>query len=201
MWGAGHCVGNRILFVSRFERIKGPDIMLRAFSRVLETVPDAELDFVGSDDGFIDDAGRTWTLQDYLAAHLPVHAVHRVKYHGRLPRERIEELRKVSRVAVIASRHENFPLAAIESMCAGTPTIGSDVGGIPEIIRDEQTGLLFRAGDAEHLASQIGRILLGPDLSERLSAAAVGETSRFTSDAVALQTLGFYDTALAHAGK
>jgi len=50
---------------------------------------------------------------------------------------------------------ENQPLSILESFMAGTPVIGAQAGGIPELIQDGQTGFLFRAGDGEHLAEKI----------------------------------------------
>ena len=58
--------------------------------------------------------------------------------------------------------HENQPLSIMESFMAGTPAIGSQAGGIPELIRDGQTGFLFRPGDGEHLAEQIRAALTLP---------------------------------------
>ena len=51
--------------------------------------------------------------------------------------------------------HENQPLSIMESFMAGTPVVGSQAGGIPELIQDGQTGFLFRPGNGEHLARQI----------------------------------------------
>jgi len=50
---------------------------------------------------------------------------------------------------------ENQPLSILESFMAGTPVIGSQAGGVPELIQDGQTGFLFRTGDGEHLAEKI----------------------------------------------
>ncbi len=58
--------------------------------------------------------------------------------------------------------HENQPLSIMESFMAGTPVIGSQAGGIPELIQDGQTGFLFRPGDGEHLAQQIRAALTLP---------------------------------------
>ena len=54
--------------------------------------------------------------------------------------------------------YENNPLSVIESLCMGTPVIGAEVGGIPELIR-EGDGMLFRMGDKEELASAIVSVM------------------------------------------
>jgi len=61
----------RILFVGRFDRHKGGDLIIDAFGRVLANVPDARLWFVGPDRGYIDTNGRTWHIEEYLRDRLP----------------------------------------------------------------------------------------------------------------------------------
>jgi glycosyltransferase involved in cell wall biosynthesis len=65
-------------------------------------------------------------------------------------------------IFVIPSLQEAFGQTALESTACGTPIVGSDAGGIPEIVRDGVTGLLFPAGDPRSLAAAIGN-LLGDD--------------------------------------
>ncbi|MGB7283448.1 MAG: glycosyltransferase family 4 protein [Candidatus Acidiferrum sp.] len=65
-------------------------------------------------------------------------------------------------IFVIPSIQDNLPNTALEALACGTPVVGSDAGGIPEIVRDGATGLLFPAGDARSLAAAI-EALLGDD--------------------------------------
>jgi len=58
-------------------------------------------------------------------------------------------------IMVMPSRIESFGVAAVEAGSAGLPVIAPNIGGIPEIIEDEVTGILFPAGDAEKLAETI----------------------------------------------
>ena len=58
-------------------------------------------------------------------------------------------------VAVIPSRVENYPTVVRESLHAGVPVIGPNVGGVPEIIQDGENGLLFRGGDYKDLANKL----------------------------------------------
>jgi len=62
-------------------------------------------------------------------------------------------------IFVIPSLQEAFGQTALESMACGTPVVGSDAGGIPEIVRDGATGLLFPAGDPRSLAAAIENLL------------------------------------------
>ncbi len=191
-WNASAATARKILYVGRFERIKGPDVILAAFSRVIEKAPDAQLTFVGPDNGFQDDAGRTWSIDEYLGAHFPPPVRSRIRYLGALPRAAIEKLRVESSVAVVASRQESFSLALVESMAAGTPTIASNVGGMVEIIEDGKTGLMFRSAQPDHLAAQILSVFENPLLAESLSVAGIARSRQFTPVEVARQTLDFY---------
>ena len=65
--------------------------------------------------------------------------------------------------------YENCPFSVIESQMYGTPVIGSRMGGIPELIREGQTGELFDAGNAVQLAQKLRRILFTPGLAQAYS--------------------------------
>jgi glycosyltransferase involved in cell wall biosynthesis len=73
---------------------------------------------------------------------------------------------------VIPSREDNLPNTVVEALACGTPALGFAVGGIPELIRPGETGLLAPAEDAEALAAAMGRLLRDRDLRLRLAAQA-----------------------------
>jgi glycosyltransferase involved in cell wall biosynthesis len=66
---------------------------------------------------------------------------------------------------------DGMPTVLIEAMALGAPCVGSDVTGIPEIVRHEETGLIARAGDAVALAEALERVLGDAGLRTRLSRA------------------------------
>lgn len=68
--------------------------------------------------------------------------------------------------------YDNFPTSIIESMVLGTPVIGSRIGGVPEMIKDGDNGLLFNPGDQGELAERIALLFNDHSLRERLSIAA-----------------------------
>jgi glycosyltransferase involved in cell wall biosynthesis len=73
-------------------------------------------------------------------------------------------------VFVIPSLQEAFGQTALESMACGTPVVGSDAGGIPEVVRDGVTGLLSRAGESLSLRDAILRLLNDSSLRSSLGA-------------------------------
>lgn len=65
--------------------------------------------------------------------------------------------------------YENCPFSVMESIMYGTPVVGSRIGGIPELIEDGKTGILFEAGNTEAMENAINKILLNDDLAKEMS--------------------------------
>jgi len=74
-------------------------------------------------------------------------------------------------VVALTTLEETFGLVLAEAMRAGVAVIGSNSGGVPEIITQDQTGLLFTAGDAASLAQQLNRYAIDGQLRQRLASA------------------------------
>jgi glycosyltransferase involved in cell wall biosynthesis len=184
-----------ILFVGRFDRHKGGDLVIDGFKTIAASLPTTELVFVGPDHGFRDDAGRVHSLSAFLDDRLPPSVRSRVHVMGPLPAETVKGLRRRSHVTVVASRYENFPLALVEALGFGCPTVASDVGGIPEILDRDRTGLLFAAGDSSDLARKVMTLFERPELAAELGRqAAIDIGARLTPAAIARRTLDYYQT-------
>ncbi|MBX2866607.1 glycosyltransferase family 4 protein [Candidatus Kaiserbacteria bacterium] len=74
---------------------------------------------------------------------------------------------------VLPSKKEGFPYALLEAGSAGIPVIASNVGGIPELIKDKKTGLLMNPADANTLLSALGHAIENPDQTEKYAAALI----------------------------
>jgi len=100
-----------------------------------------------------------------------------VVFHGRLKRQEIADLLARVDAAVTPSvptadgRREGIPVALMESLACGLPTVASDLSGIPELIEHERTGLLVAPRDASGLAAAIERLRLDPAFARRLGSA------------------------------
>ncbi len=81
-------------------------------------------------------------------------------------------------VVVLASREETFGLVLPEAMRAGTAVIGTDAGGVPEIIDHQRTGLLIPPDDVDALSDALQRLLAHPELRTRLARAGKEEAAR-----------------------
>ena len=67
---------------------------------------------------------------------------------------------------------DNFPIVILESFSCGTPVIATDVGGIPEIVKDGETGFLIPRSNSKAMASQIVKLLNNSDLLRQMSRSA-----------------------------
>jgi glycosyltransferase involved in cell wall biosynthesis len=96
---------------------------------------------------------------------------------------------------------EGLGLTLVEALLAGSAIVGTAAGGIPEVVRDEETGLLARDGDPNDLARQIGRLLRDASLRARLTAQGRTYVSeRYAPAASARRFQELYGAALAHSG-
>jgi glycosyltransferase involved in cell wall biosynthesis len=98
---------------------------------------------------------------------------------------------------LMPSHSEGSPNSLLEAMTAGVPSVASKVGGIPEIMTDEGTGLLTPARNPEALAKAIGRLLDDRELAAQLAENALAETARFSPDAYHAALVEVYRQVLA----
>ncbi|PZO33226.1 MAG: colanic acid biosynthesis glycosyltransferase WcaL [Shackletoniella antarctica] len=121
----------------------------------------------------------TGPLEDELRSQ--IHALHLadwVDILGPRPQQQVFEL--MQRAAVFAAPYvvgadgnrDGLPTALLEAMALGIPCVATDVTGIPEVVRDGETGLLVGQRDSESLAEALRRLLIEPALGEELAAAA-----------------------------
>ena len=83
-----------------------------------------------------------------------------IEFRGRLSHKQVADLLSRARLSVIPSEwYENNPMGVIESLCAGTPVAGADMGGIPELI-DDESGVIFPAGQVNALMDAISMAML-----------------------------------------
>ncbi len=108
----------------------------------------------------------------------------RVRFLGPVPRERIIELFRAADATLLSSDWENFPHTVIESLAAGTPVLATATGGVAEVVRDGENGLLVPSGAPEALAGAIRRYFADGDLRERLRAAAASSVADYAPERV-----------------
>ncbi len=147
-------------FVGRLEHEKGPDLFLRAAEYVHHVRPDVHFVIVG--EGSMREHLDTMCTNMRLEEH--------VHFAGWLAET--EEVYPALDLLVHTSRSDGTSLVLLEAMSCGCPTIGLAVGGIPEIIENDSTGLLAGAGDWEGVGIRIIQLLDEPHRLQRMGIAA-----------------------------
>jgi glycogen(starch) synthase len=94
------------------------------------------------------------------------------RFLGPLSRERVLELFRAGDAAVLSSVWENFPHTVVEALAVGTPVIATRTGGVAEVVRDGENGLLVEPGDVDALSAAIERFFADAALAEKLRAGA-----------------------------
>ncbi|ADB73192.1 glycosyltransferase [Geodermatophilus obscurus] len=104
-------------------------------------------------------------------------------------------------VLAVPSRWEGLPLVVLEAMLAGIPVVATPVGGVPDTVRHEQTGLLVPVDDTAGLTAALDRLARDPALRRRLAAAAADAARRrFTVDAMVGSYVALHDELLGRRG-
>jgi glycosyltransferase involved in cell wall biosynthesis len=95
-----------------------------------------------------------------------------VRFLGWLPQDELADLHRGARFVVVPSIwYENSPLSVLEAHAYGTAVIGADIGGIPELIAEGRTGLLFEAGNAAELRCRLEELLTNPERAAQMGRA------------------------------
>jgi glycosyltransferase involved in cell wall biosynthesis len=108
----------------------------------------------------------------------------RVRFIGPQPREQVVRLFRAADAAILSSSWENFPHTVVEALAAGTPVLATATGGVAEVVRDGDNGLLVAPGDAEALADAVRRFFEDADLRERLRDAAAPSVADYAPERV-----------------
>ena len=125
-WRLDECDPNLILFIGRFDRHKGGDLVIEAFGQVLQDFPQARLCFAGPDRGYTDASGRRWSLDEFLRERLPGRLESgQVEVLGQQPFSTLASLRRKAMVTVVCSRYETFSRVLTETMSVGCPVVAA----------------------------------------------------------------------------
>src|SRR5208282_5402813 len=147
-----------LIHLSNFRPVKRVTDVVKIFAKVVERVP-AKLLLVGD--------GPDRSSAEWLAHSLGIQD--RVVFLGK--QESVNELLPVADLMLMPSELESFGLAALEAMACRVPTIGTRVGGVPELIDDGVTGRLFSVGDTDSMAEAAVELLRDQAKLETMGAA------------------------------
>lgn len=145
--------GNYALVIGRMEKVKGFDILVRSLA-LLPRQCDGLHALVAGD-------GPEKAHLQKLAKELGVES--RLTFLGMMDRQKIHQLLEGCRFLVVPSRSEGLGTVNLEALAHSKPVIASAVGGIPEVIKDRETGLLVKRDDPEALASALIALWSNPE--------------------------------------
>jgi len=171
--------------VGRLDPQKAPHLLIRAFAKVLDAFPSTVLAFAG--DGPLSDE-----LQS-LARELKIEGA--VRFLG--TRNDVPDLLASADIFCFSSLREAMGRAMLEAMFAGLPVVVPYTSGIPEVVKHNQTGLLFEVGDVDGIASNLIDLLKHPTKRYMLGQQGREQVLRyFDVDAMVESIEGVYESVL-----
>jgi L-malate glycosyltransferase len=178
--------GERVMsHVSNFREVKRVRDVIDIFAATAAKVP-ARLLLAGD--------GPEIATAERAAAEAGVSE--RVHFLGE--QEDVERVFAASDLFLLPSEHESFGLSALEALACGVPVIGTDSGGLPEVVQSGRTGLLVEVGDVEGAAAGAVRLLRDEGLRRRMGDAGRADAvARFAGPGVVDRYVALYERVLA----
>lgn len=189
--------GKRILFLGRLEQRKGVVTIAEAFPQVLRACPDATLTMVGGDTPNISGASsaRAWLDEAFKKAG----CTGSVSFQPPVPLAELPGLLREHDVIWVPSLYDNYPLVCLEAMACGKAVVVSDSGGLPEMVQDNVTGMVFPTGNADALAERTLQLFADAGLRSSIERNARIYTQENCSlDTIYAHTMDMYRFALGH---
>lgn len=175
-----------VVYTGRIEYRKGSLTLLQSIPEVAKAFPDVQYILAGGRHNSIDDRTLRNVLQDEsIRSHVCI--------LGHIDWTEIAALYQRATVFAIPSYYETFCISAVEAMAFGVPVVAANAGGIPEVVVDGVTGILFPPGDHFQLSQAITLLLGDVHIRRRMGMAGRDRViNNFTPRRVAEKTLSFY---------
>lgn len=158
---------NYVLYFGRFSKEKGIDTMISAKG----------INFICAGSGPLEDK---------------INECSHIENAGFKSGEALEMLIRKAKCSVYPSIwYENCPFSVMESIMYGTPVVGADIGGIPELIKDGETGFLFESGNTDAFEKAINKIIGDDSTAERMSKNCL-ETDFYTTEKYCEKLISIY---------
>jgi N-acetyl-alpha-D-glucosaminyl L-malate synthase BshA len=173
-----------LMHVSNFRAVKRVRDIVRIFARVCEEIP-AVLVMVGDgpDRGDAEEEARALGVE------------RAVYFLGKL--DAVAPLLAGADLFLLPSQSESFGLSALEALASGVPVVGSRAGGLPEVVKEGETGVLREVGDVDGMAAAALEILTDRGRWDAMSRAAAADArARFALDQVLAQYEALYEDAI-----
>ena len=149
----------RFLYLRGMHAIYNPEMALRAFALIQARYPDATLTMTGRDGA---ESARCRALVEELS-------LRNVSFRGIVAKHEIARLADDHDIHLHTNRFDNMPVTILEMWACGLPIVGTDVGGMPHLVRDGIDAILVPSEDHRAMADACSRLLSRPELAVRLS--------------------------------
>jgi glycogen(starch) synthase len=181
---------NLLVFAGRLmPKHKNPELVAQAFSRLADKLPEWRVEFAGLDIEV--DGESTWARCERILARFPG----RYRYHGVLDPDRLRELYRRAKIAVMPSGFESFGLVALEAMSNGCVPVVSDNTALPESVGD--AGVIFPNGSLERLVAELEGLMQDPARQEALSRRCLDRVAKcFSNEAILTENLRVFNRLL-----
>jgi glycosyltransferase involved in cell wall biosynthesis len=179
----GDCSSQNIIYGGVLTPLKGVHHLINAFAQVAKDFPQAGLVLIGREEN------KAYAVElKRQVMRLDLNG--RVQFMGEMPQVELAAWLHRARVFVLPSTSEGLGRVVVEAMATGTPIIGSNVGGIPEMVENGTTGFLIQPGDEIALAERLQWILAHPDEAHEMGCRARVFAERFFSTKAYVQGYG-----------
>jgi D-inositol-3-phosphate glycosyltransferase len=180
-----------LLFVGRIQRLKGLEVLLRAFALLSDV--NGRVIIVGGQKGTHE--SREIARLQHLAGRLGI--ADRCSFVGAVPHAQLPLYYSAADVTVMPSSYESFGLVAVESLACGTPVVATRVGGLTSIVRDGETGVLVPWRDPQLFADALRRVLTDLGARGRMVRNARASVMEYGWERIADEHLALYGEVLA----
>jgi L-malate glycosyltransferase len=151
----------RLLWMRTFHPIYNPLMALKVLQQLRREFPEATLVMAGQDDGLLGPVQQQARELGLAGA---------VRWPGFLDMKKKLQEGNAADIFINTNHIDNTPVGVIEAGALGLPVVATNVGGIPDLLTNEKTGLLVPDDDATAMAQAVRRLLREPDLATKLSA-------------------------------
>lgn len=148
----------KIVCVARLEKYKGIEYLIEALPKILNTFPETKLILIGE--------GQERNNLELKIRKLGLES--KVELKGEIPHEKIYEELAKSNVFILPSLEEGQGLVVLEAQAAQVPVVATNVGGIPDFIRDGESGVLVEPKNPLKLSQSVIRIFSDPEFAQNL---------------------------------
>ena len=175
-----------ILFVGGLSKVKGIDTLLNAVPIIRKKILNLCVYIAGSgpEENKLKELVKELNIEENVNFLGYISGIKKYSYY------------KSADVCVFPSIYEPFGIVLLEAMACGKPVVASNVGGIPFVVEEGKTGLLFESGNVEDLADKIMTILKNEELREKMGEAGRERAKEFTWDKIAERTVEVYKEIL-----